>query len=573
MKHFTLFAATAMMAASAFAQAPQKFSRKAFASASTTPAQIMMQCQQVARQQATDQVKKAPARTADHEVIYAVDGTSQVYTRTGFSWANLFGPQLAMQDGMAAEVVFDADGKTVYFKDIVTYQAQETYVKGTLSEDGTKITVPMGQLIYFNDDYSYGEKLAMLDWDDNEGFYFADPTVTEAVFTVENGVISLTDTDNEFDETSVTYPTRILGLVYDDIDPSYDGQWSGFGDFHTVMTPTTIDSVVAPEGLQTEKYLFSYDYDSDGVRDGRLVDLGFTDTEVYIKGLSDETPDMWIRGVIDGDQVRVANGQYMGLYAGMFMYMVHAKSELLYDAEYDEYYMGYVIDESDFVFNYDAANKTLTPAVADDALVLNAALDRIYYLYVYLNPATEPYVEYAGIPSDPMIYNFDDEVAEQGLGLMECHIPLYDTNGHFMNPEKLAYKIYIMIDGEIEEYPLYADEYLYLEEDLDEVPYTYNDNYDIATGAAFFYFFQTGFDLMGIQSINYCGDQRHVSNIVWYDGSVTEVEDQLEDPVGIEQLNAAQRAEMVDLMGRKAEGKHGFVIVRQNGNTRTALLK
>lgn len=575
MKKFTLFVAAAALATSVFAQAPQKFSRQNIdlSSARQTLRHTSVPMQNL-QHKATNTMAvaqashRAPSETPD--VIYAAEGETKTYSRQGIAWqSSMFGLNLGYQDGMAAQVVYDADGKTVYFKDIICFSANDTYVKGTISEDGTKITVPMGQFVFYDESYQYGCKLAMLNWDDNEQYYITDESTTEAVFTVDGDKLKLLDTDEEFNEYSVNYPTRIFGLVYDDIDPEYDGEWAGFGDMQTVYSPVEINEVEVPEDLEVSDWLLSYDYDSDGARDGSIVKVGMTDTEIFIQGLNTYDPEKWIKGTIEGDQVRIANGQYLGLAYNMLIFLIHAESALMYDEYYDEWYMGYEMVEGDFVMNYDAATKTLTTAVKDEALVVNAGLDQVYYVYVYLNPTLAPFNEVAGVPQDPEIYNFDDMVAEQGLGLMECHIPLFDVNGNFMNPEKLAYKIYIKIDGEIEEYVIYPDEYEEIFEEMIEIPYSFTDDWDIMPGASEFYFYQTGFDLMGIQTINYNGGQRNVSHIVWYDGSYDD------DPtaVGIQQLSDNAKAEVIDLMGRKSAGQQGFVIVRKGNETRKAMMR
>ena len=49
-------------------------------------------------------------------------------------------------------IVFAEDGK-VYMKNPLLAMAYDTWVEGTLSEDGTRISIPMGQTLYHSDFY------------------------------------------------------------------------------------------------------------------------------------------------------------------------------------------------------------------------------------------------------------------------------------------------------------------------------------------------------------------------------------------------------------------------------------
>ena len=93
------------------------------------------------------------------------------------------------------ELIYAADNK-VWFKNIFYGVADyygDSYVYGTLSDDGTKITVPMGQSIYYSDDYNAD---VVLSWGttavpDASIVWTPDAEVTEAVYVVEGNTIKL----------------------------------------------------------------------------------------------------------------------------------------------------------------------------------------------------------------------------------------------------------------------------------------------------------------------------------------------------------------------------------------------
>ena len=78
-------------------------------------------------------------RTSD--CIHFTPSDSKFSTATTFSNEKLSGK---------GEIVFDPDGETVYFKDPLLSMSNGTWMRGTLSDDGTKITVNLHQYLYYD---------------------------------------------------------------------------------------------------------------------------------------------------------------------------------------------------------------------------------------------------------------------------------------------------------------------------------------------------------------------------------------------------------------------------------------
>lgn len=577
MKKFYTLLAAMMIAMTAIAQAPQRFSREnprlqhSLGTIQTKNLKLHKNSNT-----AKAAAKKVVIKPLFEVITEAPEGEQVIYQRSGFGWAtNMLGTYIVDQNSMACEVTYCPDGKTVYIKDILSGAGYGSYVKGEISADGSAITVKLGQLIYYDNDWMYGEKLAMLDWDDEAEVYIKDESATTATFLIQDGALVLQDTDNDFGYESINNPTRIFGTVYEDVDPDYDEFWAGAGDTHTILTPAKFDIVEAPEDLVTEKWLLTYDLDTEGGLDGRIVKAGAYGDEFYVQGLNDYAPETWVKGTIADGKISFANGQYLGMSNGIITYLFNAKSGLMYDEFYDEEYVGYEFAEEPFTFNYDAEAKTLQCAEKDYAMLVNAGDAEVYFVYSFLNPNMCVYQEVAGIPSDPTAIDLDDAgFDENGYSLVQAYIPLFDVNGNFMDPDMLTYKLYIKIDGEIEEYVFYCDEHELLTEDMVEIPYNFTEDWDFYIGASAIYIYQTGFDAIGIQSISYCGGERNVSNIVWNDGTVTETATDAYDPTGISNVNAGNAATIYDLSGRKlGNNAKGLVIVNKNGVAKKAIIK
>jgi hypothetical protein len=128
-------------------------------------------------------------------------GTLKNYTREGKSvvWDYDNGFYVAYQEGKVS-IVFAEDGKTVYMKDPLYAMAYGSWVEGTLSDDGTTITIPMGQVVYHSPYYdadvilSWGSTSeANINWDtyELEVNYTPDETVEAAVFSIDGETIRL----------------------------------------------------------------------------------------------------------------------------------------------------------------------------------------------------------------------------------------------------------------------------------------------------------------------------------------------------------------------------------------------
>lgn len=158
-------------------------------------------------------------------------GELRNYLRSGGNiyqgWDNVYS---AEQGGMA-DIVFAEDGETVYLRDVVYEVASDVWVKGTLSADGTKITVPLDQYLYWDENEERG---MVIKWINSSVATFTDPStgevvpiinvgpdfdVTEATYTIDNeaGTITLDGTSGDLNaEYPGNFTATGLGVVYND---------------------------------------------------------------------------------------------------------------------------------------------------------------------------------------------------------------------------------------------------------------------------------------------------------------------------------------------------------------------
>ena len=441
------------------------------------------------------QSRKAPARV--DIISEQPEGELRTYQRSGGAmysfWGYLFS---TYQDGGAMQMVFADDGKTVYLKDPISQAAAGTWVRAELSDDGKTLTMPLNQHIIFYDDYGYGLITAWVDVaiDDNGNIVAtANPEIKEATFTIgDDGTISLNGSSGDVN----SFTGSGIGLIYDD-----DFTWAAYLDWESVYTPFDATPVELPDGAVLEDFSMKY-IDGNGSPAGKMVKVAMMDNDVYVQGFSSLVPDGIMKGTLNGDKVVFPSDQYIGIGNSLFLSMAGI------DADY------YLLENLEF--DYDAATRTMT-ASNILAVVAGESVQE-----TYSQPVIAPYFDHAATPANPEVIDFVDQGELGGYNYGSFNVPTVDTEGNFINPNDLYYRIYFDDD---ELFTFGPDEYPQVEEFMTDVPYNYTDGYDFGVGGATVYFYETGFQRVGIQSVFRGGGEEHVSDIVYMeltDGSAPE---------------------------------------------------
>ena len=435
------------------------------------------------------QSRKAPARAA--VITEQPEGELKVYQRSGGamynSWGYLFS---TYQDGGAMRIVFADDGKTAYLENPISQAPANTWVRAELSDDGKTLTMPLNQFIIYYDDYGYGLMTAWVDVsvDDNGNIVAVyNQDIQEATFTIgDDGTISLVGSSGDVEN----FECSGIGLIYDD-----DLTWAAYADWESVYTPFDETPVELPDGIEMEDFSMSY-VDDYGNASGKMVKVGMMNNAVYVQGFSDYAPEGVMVGYMgkSDDMVSFESNQYIGIGNSLFLNMVAV------DADY------VVLDN--LMFNYDAETRTMT---ANDYLGVASGMT---LQEIYGQPVLAPYVDHAATPANPEVIDFVDEGDLGGYNYGSFNVPTVDTEGKFINPNDLYYRIYFDDD---ELFTFGPDEYPLVEEYMTDVPYYYTDGYDFGVGGATVYFYETGFQRVGIQSVFRGGGEEHVSEIVYMD--------------------------------------------------------
>lgn len=298
---------------------------------------------------------KAPAKAEEkdsHGIIIApAEGEVKHYTRSGQGYTYSNGQVYYSTQSGDLEIVETADN-TVYIKNFISSGASGYYVKGT--KNGNTITIPVGQPISYNSNYSTTLSIFWGAYDESNGFT-KQTEPTEITFTIDGDVITLNGSNEDL----------IVGIFWDD-----DNSFSGYGDYETVWTynpdyvPASTELIVPPTDMVAEDWnMKGVNYDNAAVN--RTVSVGFVGDDVYIKGLSSDFPESWVKGTVSGNTITFAKLQYLGESSGYPIWAIG----------YDTNTKSIV----DFTFTYDAEAQSMT---LNEYLVFNAKQDEVYYLEI-----------------------------------------------------------------------------------------------------------------------------------------------------------------------------------------------
>lgn len=229
------------------------------------------------------------------------EGELKYYLRSGVAVYVQNGTLSAREQEGVLQVVYAPDGKTVYMKDLVSATASMgTWVKGTLSDDKTSISMPTGQNVAYFEDVDKYLQMHLMNYDEAAGTYVVDEAASEVTFSVGESGLALEGTNDK----------RILGLTAEDGGV----QWYGYGDYQSAYAPFTDNAVTLPEGLKPHFYFLQgsnlYDEQTTGA-----AFVAIDGADVYAQGLCKTVSQAWIKGKVEADgSFTFPAAQFVGLY-------------------------------------------------------------------------------------------------------------------------------------------------------------------------------------------------------------------------------------------------------------------
>lgn len=316
---------------------------------------------------------------------------------------------------------------------------------------------------------------------------------------------------------------------------AFDGQdWTGSADqvVVTIAANTQINNIVVtyeekelapievPDGLTTQACAFTAmakEYSEDDSEDFEeylaQVKVGVDGTDVYIQGFAQDMPEAWLKGTLDQvtGTVTIPANQYMGTVT----YFTYTFDYFATGVKIQQF--GERVDTllADIVLNMDPMSMT---ASTDQTIALNESPYDLEYYMLFNNVVIAPMADVAATPADPTVQTFK----YARFTYADFVIPATSTDGDPLITDKLYYVIWVEKNGAEEMLTLPAGDYSKLTEDMTEIPYDFDDDYDIYAGGNRVYLNFSDEEMVtwskiGVQSIYRGGDAENKSNIAWYD--------------------------------------------------------
>ncbi len=416
-----------------------------------------------------------------------------------------------VDNGRAVDVVYGTDGH-FYLKNPFSEFATGTWLKGSI--DGDTITFDAQPIYYEPADEAYDETLcyaAKMKYgyveDYGQNYWSLDEDDPSVKMVMRNDSIILVNNNGY----------AALGLFYS------DGEWTGFGDYRKILTEQTDTPVMLPEtATEGKDYVMSYGMYETGAdtlsTKQQLVTLYKDGNDYYLTGLTGAGDSIYAKGTLADGKLTMESGQYMGL----------SKVETYNAARYFDYFQAlgwkrvasygnsyedstYVV--KDITFDYDQAADRF--AGEDNYMAVNGGKNKVNIVNSFKKPVLTPYTEMKAAPAKPGIYSVEDMYEDYGYSYIEADLTNTTENGDFLDTRNIYYTI--TVDGQ----PLtfYPDEYVNVEEEMTDVPYSFVDNEDFQTykGRRVIYFFMTDYNVVTLTEyfIDSDGVKHYSETAVW----------------------------------------------------------
>ena len=424
------------------------------------------------------------------------EGELVEYVRSGDAIIYSYGYYLDNQSG-TANIVYAPDGETVYLQDPIYGLKQGTWVRGTIS--GNKITVPLGQYIYWGGSYGM-----ILKWGsvNTSAQFTADEAVTSITYTINGNTISLDNCVGGPIDGGFSGCTG-LGVIWDD-----DLEWIGFIDWNTVYTflEEAVPAVPAdPEILE---------WSDSGKEDG-YSNLYFNITTLDVNGVLMHESNMTYSIYVDDDELFTFDA---ATYA--------ADNTTIFADGVDLTEIPYNVTDYDFFPKrcyFYRTNKGDNPMFQNRIGIqvhntVNGVKNSSNIVYLEVLPPAP------AVPADPTNVTWSDGNNENGYSRLGFTMPSTDVDGNSIDQTCLSYSVYLDYDQlftfDAATYAADNEEVFVDGVDLTEIPYGVTD-YDFGTSGVYFYRTNAeGYDpfftwRIGVQAHYTIDGVKNSSNIVY----------------------------------------------------------
>ena len=404
-------------------------------------------------------------------------------------------------------------------------------IKGNIEGDKLMIKYPqyLGKIEGTDYFLSLGIRETIEDW----GFVFNDFYAVEGEGTMEWSYDQLNQTAS-FDSI----------MVVTDINNYVQANYN-----HPVYKNFTEAKPEIPSDAIVNEYTLmqyaTYDNSLEQIFKGYVATKG---NDYYFMYLDPQDSTAVVKGTLADGKIRIHIPQYIGgginveyIYPGMYYTYISDWGDEVTAMRPDP-------SQNEIIFNYDPA----TGVISNDGLIVFAYANGEMNPYGHYKSSFTPYVEKPATPANPSIEEvyYDDYLGSYGMTFFAKAV---DTEGNYIDVDKLTYRIYI--DDQL--YTFSTDKYRDITSDTTDIPFDFSDRqfyYSWEDGYHWLSIYDEGQESYGVQIVFTLDGKEYKSDIVKYymQSHVTDAFESQKQPVAIEYY---------DLSGRKvANPSNGFFI-------------
>jgi len=424
--------------------------------------------------------KTTSQASRNNDVITDPNGTAVIYNRSSYSIAPIGDQPMETEDYGFAGVIVTSDNGEVFLKNPFSMFLTDSYIKGTLCEGQITIQLPQHVMTLVDEELGTFELYArMLTLDEETGDIVEAP---EQTLTLSN-----------YDGLWICEDEYILGLTFD------DGMWCGFGEMALCYAPIEDEVAKVPENAKFEQWAMTY----DGI--GHFVDIATDGNQCYVKNMLPTVKGELapVTGTISNTGIDVTSGQYLGVNEDIsyLTYLYGGKMKHYFDPDYNMEMEQFIQGEGmHFTLREDGSYTTENTAYLTPFTDLEN--EYIWSMAYYEKPVLRKNDIKTFQPANPSVvaYNY---YPSYRFGYAELFIPMLNVDGMLLDSSKLYYNFYM--DGQLVTFT--PDEYMLLQEDITDVPYSFvdapDDQGDIKVNGArhTIMVFYDGIETVGVQTL------------------------------------------------------------------------
>ncbi|MDE5585983.1 MAG: hypothetical protein K2I92_06535 [Muribaculaceae bacterium] len=462
--------------------------------------------------------------------------------------------------GIAYDGVWTDNGE-VYLKNPVSMLDWDTYIKGTVTDEGIKFDFP--QPLY-RVDYGEGEVydlyVDVLEYAEVESPNHPDGYYTTFIPVEDTrSIVFMKQEDGSY----MMDTEYMLGVTCEDI-------WQGYGEMYLNLLPFDATPAKIPEGIEYDySYILADEFTGWDHTVLRPIGIGELDGTTYITGLASGMPDAVIYGTFDKEKniLTIPSDQFLGKYYNHYIFMMAGEGQSWYDEDWEQDMYSFNITDEPLVLTFDPETNVFRP-------VIKEGNDYSFVIFNFGNVETYPCEYYAidriysqGVitdfaPIDPEVLFVNDiEFIDPDYSYsFEFNIFGDNKEGQILWDSNIYYNIFI--NGELytftaEEYPTLAEEGI---ESLTDIPVFLNVGDDIFSSGNYHgvALKRKDIETIGVRALYIDGETRAASGIVTVNA--------LGEPVSVGQsaMSPASKTEFFDINGRKISGelKDGVIVKR-----------